>query len=126
MRSSSVRSGARPPVANALSARDLLDPEPAARALVGERGVHEAVEQHEAPRGQQRLEALLDELGARGGVEQRLGAGADAQLRVLDQRADPLGEHDAAGLAQRRSAPELARERRRRAWSCPPRRAPRP
>ena len=45
IRSSSVRSGFRPPVANALSRRS-RDAEAAAGALVGERGVDEAVEQH--------------------------------------------------------------------------------
>ena len=83
MRSSSVRSGARPPVANALSARDLLDAQPAAGALVGQRGVDEAVEQHPRPGVEQRLEPLVDELRARGRVEQRLGA------RVAAQRRDP-------------------------------------
>ena len=87
-------------MANALSRADRLDAEPAAGALVGERGVDEAVEQHPAPAGQQRLEPLRDELRARGGVEQRLGARVDGERRVLDERADPLGQRDAAGLAQ--------------------------
>ena len=81
---------------------DLLDAELASGALVGERGVDEAVEQHERAVGEQRREALVHELRARGRVEQRLGAGGDVERGVLDERADALGELDAAGLAQQR------------------------
>ena len=78
MRSSSVRSGAQPAGAERVELADRLDAEAAPGALVGERGVHEAVEQHAPARVQQRPQPLLDELGARGGVDQRLGARADA------------------------------------------------
>ena len=50
MRSSSVRSGSRPPVAKRLISRIGSTPSPRARALVGERGVDEAVEQDHVPR----------------------------------------------------------------------------
>ena len=66
--------GHEPAGGEALSSRDLLDAQPAPGALVGERGVDEAVEQHPAPGVQQRLEPLLDELRAGGRVQQRLGA----------------------------------------------------
>src|SRR3954470_12870331 len=49
-----------------------VDAEPAPGALVGERGVDEAVEQDELAALQRRAQALLDELRAGGGVEQRL------------------------------------------------------
>ena len=101
-RSSSVRSGRRPPVAKWLIVAHRLDPQPAPDALVGQRGVDEAVEQHPRPRRQRRLDALGHELRAGRGVEQRLGARVDGERRVLDQRADALGELDAAGLAQQR------------------------
>ena len=55
MRSSSVRSGVMPPVAKALSAAIALDAEAAAGALVGQRRVDEAVEQH--PRARRRAAA---------------------------------------------------------------------
>ena len=74
IRSSSVRSGARPPVRERVEPPDRLDAQPAPGALVGERGVDEAVEQHPAAGGEERLEPLLHQLGARRGVEQRLGA----------------------------------------------------
>ena len=79
---------------------DLLHAQPAARALVGERGVDEAVEQDPAAVRQQRLQPLSDELRARGRVEQRLRARAHVELRVLDERADPLRQLDSARLAE--------------------------
>src|SRR5439155_1421669 len=72
----------------------------AAGALIGERRVDEAVEQDPHAGVQQRRHALLDELGPRGRVQQRLGAGLHAQLGVLDQRAYALGQFDPARLAQ--------------------------
>jgi DNA polymerase III subunit delta' len=77
-----------------------LDAESAPGALVGERGVDEAVEQDPRPAREQRRQRLLDELCPRGGVEQRLGTSADRQRRVLDELADPLRDRDAARLAQ--------------------------
>src|SRR6476659_4416291 len=89
-----------------------LDAEATAGALVGQRGVDEAVEQHPAAGRHRGPDPLGDELGAGGGVEQRLGARVDAQRRVLDQRADALGELDAARLAQERDvAPAVAQAR---------------
>ena len=93
-----------------------LDPEPATRALVGERGVDEAVEQHPLAARERGLERLVDQLGAGGGVEQRLGAGADRQRRVLDQRAHGLGGLHAARLAQQ---PRPRRQRARSAFCRP-------
>ena len=87
-------------MANALSARISSIPSAAPRALVGERGVDEAVEQDPLAGVEQRHELLGDELRARRRVEQRLGARVDAQLRVLDQLPDALGQLDPAGLAQ--------------------------
>ena len=52
-----------------------------------------------------RPQALVDELRARRGVEQRLGARVAAQAGVLDELADALGERDAAGLAQQLDGP---------------------
>src|SRR5271166_1691986 len=97
----------------------LLDPQSAPCALVGERGVDEAVEQDKDAVCQQRLQQLLDELGAGGGVEQRLGARAHVERGVLDELADLLGDLDAARLAQQphgraargELAAELLRER---------------
>ena len=77
-----------------------LDSQAARRALVGQRRVDEAVEQDPGAGLEQRAHPLADELGAGGRVEQRLGGPVDPQRRVLDQRADALGELDAAGLAQ--------------------------
>ena len=61
----------------------------------------EPVEQDPDPALEQRAHPLLDQLGARRGVEQRLRPGAHVQRRVLDQLADPLGHLDPARLAQR-------------------------
>ena len=106
-----------------------FDPEAAAAALVGERGVDEAVEQHPLAALQRRLQRLLDELGAGGGVEQRLGARPDAQRRVLDERAHGLGGLHAPRLAQQPRLDAGERERlaagRPRASSCRRRRRPR-
>ena len=74
-------------------------PEPAPRALVGERGVREAVHQHDVHFLQQRQQQLLHELGACGRVEQRFGLRGDVELRVGEQVAKALGEGDAARLA---------------------------
>ena len=106
-----------------------LDPQPAPDALVGQRGVDEAVEQHPRPRGQRGLDALGHELRAGRGVEQRLGARVDGERRVLDQRADALGELDPAGLAQQHHVAPVGAQRsrpaRRPASSCRCRRGPR-
>ena len=79
---------------------DLLHAEAAPGALVGERGVDEAVEQHPVAGREQRLELLGDELRAGRRVEQRLRARVHFQGGILHERADALGELDAAGLAQ--------------------------
>ena len=79
---------------------DLSDPQARARPLVGERRVDEAVEQDPAARRQRRDQRLLDQLGAGRRVQQRLGASADRQRRIGDQRPDALGRLDAARLAQ--------------------------
>ena len=113
--SSSVRSAAQPAGRELVDRAHRLDAEPAPGALVGERGVDVAVEQDPAPGRQRRLDALGDELRARGGVEQRLGAGVDRERRVLHERADPLGDDDAARLAQREHVDSALRRAPRRA-----------
>ena len=87
-------------MASSLSDRMRSTPSPRPGALVGERGVDEAVEQHPLAVLEQRHELLGDELRPRRGVEQRLGARVDRELRVLDELADPLRQLDPAGLAQ--------------------------
>ena len=76
-----MRSGRSPPVANALSAADRLHAEPAPGALVGERGVDEAVEQHAVAAPPARPQLLRHELRAGGRVQQRLGARVDVAAR---------------------------------------------
>jgi hypothetical protein len=78
----------------------LLHAQAAAGSLVGERGVHEAVEQHCGAFGEQRSHALVHELGARRRVQEGLGTRPDGKRGVLDERADLLGERHTAGLAQ--------------------------
>src|SRR3954452_23004429 len=97
--------GRQPARGERVEAADLLDAELAARALVGERGVDEAVEQHPLPPLEQRLELLGHELGARSGVQQRLRARVDVERRVLDEHADALGELGPAGLAEHEQLP---------------------
>jgi len=80
--------------------RDLRHAEPAATALIGERGVNEAVEQHVRAGGEQGLQPLADELGSRGREHQGLGACGQLQLRVLDEVPQPLGRRYAAWLPQ--------------------------
>ena len=77
-----------------------LDPQLPPGALVGERGVDEAVEQHPAAGVEQRPQPLRHELRARRGVEERLGPRVDLQRGVLDEGADALGQRHAARLAQ--------------------------
>ena len=110
MRSSSVRSGFSAPVAKSLIAATCPDAEPAPAALVGERGVDEAVEQQPLARGQARQQRFGGELRPRGRVEEGLGARVDVERGVLDQRADALGQLDAAGLAQDRDRAASRRE----------------
>ena len=104
MRSSSVRSGIEPAGGEQVDRAHLLDAERAPGALVGERGVDEAVEQYHSAFVQQRQQSLLDELRARGRVQQRLGAREHRERGVLDERADALGDLHAAGLAQQLDA----------------------
>ena len=79
--SRNVRSGASPPVANRLIALDLVHPQPARAALVGERGVEEAVRDHDPALLERRPDHLRHELRARGGEQQRLGLGRRAARR---------------------------------------------
>ena len=105
-----------------------LDAEPAPAALVGERGVDEAVEQHPLAAVEQRRQRLLDELGARGGVEQRLGARADAQRRVLapasrmrsDSSTPPGSRSTRTARPRAASAAREARDQRRLARAVEP------
>ena len=105
--------GRQPAGGEGVDRRDGVGAELAAAALVGQRGVDEAVQQHPAPGGQQRRDALGDELGARRGVEQRLGPRVDLERGVLHERADPLGQRDAAGLAQQLDVASARAQRRR-------------
>ena len=83
-----------------------VDPEPAAGALVGERGVHEAVEQHEpARRSSSGRSRSLDELGARGGVERAprparrpSSAGSLTSARRRSASSTPPGSRSTTGL----------------------------
>ena len=97
IRSSSVRSGGRPPVANVVDRAHRLDAQPAARALVGERGVDEAVEQHPLA-----------------GVEQRRAAPPRRAARARPRRAAPRRAR------RRRSAGSLTSARMRSDSSTPP------
>ncbi len=100
MRSSSVRSGVSGAGGEQVDRPHLLHSQRAPGSLVGQRGVHEPVEQHDRAAPQQRLEPLVHELGPRGRVQQRLGARRDRQRRVFDERANALGHGHAAGLPQ--------------------------
>ena len=55
--------------------RDLVDPKAASAALVGQRGIEEAVGDDDPPGLERGPDDLLDELGARRGEQQRLGRG---------------------------------------------------
>ena len=79
-------SGSSPPVAIRLIALDLLHAQPRARPLVGERGVEEAVRDHDPPVLERRRDHLRHELRPRGGEQQRLGLAArELDRRVLEQ-----------------------------------------
>ena len=116
MRSSRVRSGVRPPVANAVD-RDAPPPPPARARRPGRpaRSPRTGPAGPACPARAAARATLLHELGARGRVQQRLGARRHRQGGVLDERANPLGHVHSAGLAQQlHAAPlrgELARER---------------
>ncbi len=70
--------GGQPAGGEGIQRGDGIDTEAAAGALVGERGVDEAVEQHPAAAVQQRQQRLMHELRTRGRVDKRLGARVDA------------------------------------------------
>ena len=95
-----MRSGVQAAGPERVQRPDLLDAELAPAALVGERRVHEPVEQHRLAGVEQRLELLGHELRAGRRVQQRLGARVDVERRVGDELANPLGQLDPAGLAQ--------------------------
>ena len=77
-----------------------LDAEPARDPLVDERRVEVAVADDPAPRASAGRITSLDELGARGREEGRLGPGAHLEP-VQDELADRLAERRPAGLARR-------------------------
>ena len=116
-------------MAKALISRHPLDPQAAGAPLVGQRGVHEAVQQHEHAALQQRPQQLLHELGPGGRVQQRLRPREDLEAGVLDQLPDPLGRLHAAGLAQQLhlgpTSAQLAGQALRQRRLARPRRAPR-
>ena len=78
------------------STRSIPRPGP---ALVGHRGIDEAVGDHRRPPGQRRPDHLTHQLRPGGGVEQRLGPGQDLRPRIEQQLADPLAGGGAARLA---------------------------
>ena len=92
--------GLEAPGGEGVDLRHLLDPEAAGAPLVGQGGVHEAVQQHDHAPLEQRPEQLLHELGAGSRVQQRLRPRKDLKARVLDQLPDPLGGLHATRLAQ--------------------------
>ena len=96
-----VRSGASPPVANALTPRHLVDPEPARLALVGERGVEEAVGDHDRARSSAgRITRATS--SARAAANSSASASrADLDGGVLQQVAHALADLGAARLAHR-------------------------
>ena len=77
------------------------DPEGASRSLVGERAVDEAVGHDVRSARERGRDDLVDGLGSRGGVQQRLGAGPDGRLGIEQHEgAHALADGRAAGLAQ--------------------------
>ena len=68
-----MRSGRRPPVAKRADGQELLDRQLAPEPLVGERGVEVPVGEHDGASLQRRADHRLDQLGAGGHEEQRVG-----------------------------------------------------
>jgi hypothetical protein len=83
----------------AVHARDLVHPQPARAALVGERRVEVAVGHDDLALLERRPDRLRDELGAGRREQQRLGARADLERRVLQHVAKALADGRAARLA---------------------------
>jgi hypothetical protein len=91
-----------------------LEPQLTARALVGERRVDEAVRDHPGAAPEGRADDLVDDLRPRGGVEQRLGAGADRPGAVReDERTHLLAEGRPARLPALDHLPPLGPKARR-------------
>ena len=118
-----VRSGTQAAGREPVDALDLLHPQPARSALVGERGVEEAVGHHHAPVLQRRADHPRDQLRAGGGEQQRLGLGAERHVGVLQQVAHALAGRRAARLAhaERRRRPSASASSR--AWVVLPERS---
>ena len=94
---------------------DLRHAQPPPAALVGQRGVDEAIHDHGRARREQRSQPLGHQLRAGGGEQQRLRPRIDRNLRIGDQRPNALGQLDTARLPQHGRA-ELtgqARDQRR-------------
>ncbi len=68
----------------------LLDSERPSRTLVGQRGIHEAVQKHDGALSQEGFQPLVHELRACGRIQERLGAGRNGERGVFDERANPL------------------------------------
>ena len=126
--SRNVRSGSRPPSAGLVQLEHGVDAEPAGDALVGERGVEEAVAHDVRAALERRPDHLRDELRAGGREERRLGPGRDRAV-AEQELADPLPELRPARLARRDDLPALGAQRlgeqRSPASTCPSRRCPR-
>ena len=88
---------------------DAVDAQAAGGALVGERGVEEAVGHDPAPGREGGADDALDQLGPRGGEEVGLGGQAQVPgLAVQDEPADALAQHRPARLAGERDAQAAA------------------
>ena len=81
-RAACTRSGHSPSTAQSLIAPQLVEVEPAAVALVGERRVDAAIADHVPAGGQRRAHHLGEVLGPVGGRDQRLGAVGEVGRRV--------------------------------------------
>ena len=78
---------------------DFLHPQAAGAPLVGQRAVEEAIAHDHQAALERRADHAVHELGASCREEERLGARARREQRVLDQVPDPLAELGPAGLA---------------------------
>ena len=79
----------------------IVDAQAASVALIGERRVDVAVDEHHPSGGQRRHQHVVSELGASGRVEERLGPGLHVGAVVQQAAPDALTERRAARLAQR-------------------------
>ena len=112
MRSSSVRSGTQAAGAERVERAHRLDAEPAPGALVGERGVDEAVEQHQPPGVEQRPQLLARRAARaprRRAAPRRAAptasAGSLTSARMRSDSSTPPGSRSTTGVAPAQRAP---------------------